>query len=115
MREGTPAQGRSSVFACQAHLEEVHRRAADETGDEDVGRLFVELVRRADLHQPARVHDRHARADGERFRLVVCHRHDRASQVVVQVLELDSCVESLAGVEVGEGVIEQQHRRSSAG
>ena len=46
---------------------EVHRRRADEAGDELIGRVVVELERRADLRDQTVLH--HDDAVGERHRL----------------------------------------------
>ena len=52
-------------------LDQVHRGRAHEPGDEEGGRTVVNLVRRADLLQPAFLHDRDAVAHGHRLHLVV--------------------------------------------
>ena len=51
--------------------QEVHRRRADEAGDEPVLRVVVELLRRADLLDAAVVHHHHAVGQRHRLDLVV--------------------------------------------
>lgn len=54
-------------------VEQVDR--TDELGDEAVGRLLVDLVRLADLLDPAGIHHRDAGGHGHRFFLVVGDHH----------------------------------------
>ena len=57
--------------AVETASHEVHRRAADEAGDEGFGRVVVELLRRRHLLYDALVQHRHALADGHCLGLVV--------------------------------------------
>ena len=74
------------VATCHAGLEgqEVHRRGADEIGDEDAGRTLVDLERWAELLDDAAVHDRDDVGHGHRFHLVVRHVHGGGLHPVVQ-------------------------------
>src|SRR5256885_563650 len=56
--EGKPeAVADGEGAAVEPALQEVRRRRADESGDEKVGRIVVQLERRADLLDAAGVHD----------------------------------------------------------
>src|SRR5207247_10249302 len=69
-RDAGAAEGHVAV---RAHREgaEVHRRRADEAGDEGVRRLVVELARRVDLLQVTVLERGDAVAEGHRLGLVV--------------------------------------------
>ena len=86
--------------------DEVHRRRADEAGDEAVRRPLVEPERLAHLlHQPV-LHHHHAVAERHRLDLVVRHVDRGGLEAVVQPLELDAHLHAQCGVEVGQGFIE---------
>ena len=73
----------------QVHkIKEVHRRRADEAGDEQVGRAVVELERRADLLDDAVVHDDDPVGHGHGFDLVVGDVDGGGLQPLVQLLDL---------------------------
>ena len=90
-------------------LDEVHLRAADEAGDEEVVRMLVQLQRRADLLDlpGAQHHD----AVGQRHRLdlVVGDVDHRRLQVLMQLRELIAHPHAQRGVEVGQRLVEQEH------
>ena len=75
-------------------VQQVHRRAREEAGDEGVGRIAVDLHRRADLDDAAVLHDADALAHGHRLDLVVGDVDDRAAEPAVQLDQLgahDGC------------------------
>ena len=61
-------------------LDEVHRRRADERGDEEVRRPRVERLRRVDLLDAAVAHDGDALAERHRLDLVVGHVDRRRAE-----------------------------------
>ena len=67
--EDPAARGEAPSF--ERAVQEVHRRRADEAGDEEVGRIVVDLARRVDLLDDALVHDRDAVGQRHRLDLVV--------------------------------------------
>ena len=101
--------------AAVAHLDraadEVHRRRADEAGDEQVGRIVVDLLRRADLADLAVLHHHDAIAQRHRLDLVVGHVHDRGLDALVQQLDLGAHVHAQLRVEVRQRLVEQEQRR----
>ena len=104
--------GRQAAVAVgHRHGGEIHRRRADEAGDEPVGRLVVELERLADLLHPAVAHDDDAVAQRHRLDLVVGDVDRGGAEPLVQLLELDAHLHAQFGVEVGQRLVEQEHPR----
>ncbi len=68
-------------------LDEVHRRRADERGDEDVLGLVVELLRGVDLLHLTVAHDGNPLAERHRLDLVVRDVDGRRAESLVQLLE----------------------------
>src|SRR5581483_11339654 len=92
----------------QHRVENVHRRGADEPGDEEIGRDLVDLVRRPDLLDDAAVHDGDARRHGHRLDLVVGDVDDGLLQLVVQLLDLEPHLGAQLRVEVRERLVEEK-------
>src|SRR5690606_22305317 len=90
---------------------EVHRRRADEAGDEAGLRMMVELVRRADLLDDAAVHDHHAIGQSHRLDLVVGDVDRRRLDLLVNLLDLGAHLHAQLGVEVGQRLVEQEDLR----
>jgi hypothetical protein len=90
-RSGEWQQLAACTEACpgRAAAHEVHRRRADETGDECRRRPVVDLVGRADLLDPAGVHDEHPLGECHRLDLVVRHEERRRAQRAVHLLDLE--------------------------
>ncbi len=93
------------------HVDEVHRRAADEAGNELVDRPLVEILGRADLLQDAEVHDGDAVAHRHCLDLVVGHVDDRGAKALVQARDLGSRLHAELGIEVGQRLVHQEHGR----
>ena len=88
---------------------EIHRRRADEAGDEARARRVVELVRRTDLLDHAVVHDDHAIGERHRLDLVVGDVDGRGAHLLVHPLDLDAHLHAQLRVEVGQRLVEQEH------
>ena len=84
---GAPDQNRGRISRQQPAAQEIHRRRADEAGDEQRGRLFVQVIRRGVLLDAAGAHDRDARRQGHRLDLVVRDIDDGGAEFLVQALE----------------------------
>ena len=69
-------------------LEEIHRRRADEAGDEQVGGAAIDLHRRADLLQLAAAHDRDPVGQHHRLFLIVGDEDDGDAELALQPLDL---------------------------
>src|SRR6266853_1598063 len=93
--------------------EKIHRGRTDETGDELVRRVVVELERRSGLLDAARVHDDDLVRHGHRLDLVVGDIDRSRLQSLVQRLDLGAHRDAQLGVEVGERLVEQEHLRLS--
>ena len=94
-------------------VEEVGR--ADEGRDERRRRLLVDLLRRAELLDPALVEDGDPVAQGERLFLVVRDEDEGDADLALQLLELDLHLLSQLEVEGAEGLVEQQGLRLDDG
>ena len=120
-RSPQPARGRTRRPAPAAAL---RRRAprphhvghAEEVGDEQGRRALVDLARRADLVDPALVHDGDPVAHAERLFLVVGDEDEGRPHLLLQRLQLDPQLAADFRVERAERLVEKQHggRRTSA-
>ena len=88
--------------------EEVHRGGADEAGDEAVGGAVEEAERGVGLLDAAGAQDDDAVGEGHRLDLVVGDVDHRRPQAGVQGGELGAHRDAELGVEVGEGLVEQE-------
>jgi hypothetical protein len=86
---------------------------AQESGAEGRGGREVERARRADLDQPAGVHQRDAVGQHQGFLLVVRDVDGRHADALEQVAQLDAHLLAQLGVEVGQRLV-QQHDRGAA-
>jgi hypothetical protein len=91
----------------------VHRRAADETGDEQVGRTGVDGLRRAHLLEDAGVEHRDAVPHRHGLDLVVGHVDDGRRQAPLQLDELGAGLHPQLGVEVRERLVHEEGLGSS--
>ncbi len=82
--------------------------AADEIGDETIGRALVEILLRADLADAALAHDDEPVGHGQRLLLVVRDHDGGEAELALQLADLDADVLPQLGVEVGERLVEQQ-------
>ena len=96
------ARPRSSVLLDEVGL-------ADEVGHEAARRTVVDLARRAQLLDPARVHHGHPVGHHERLLLVVRHVDERDPDRLLDALELDLELLAHLQVERPERLVEQQH------
>ncbi len=102
---------RDAAAAFGAAGEEIHRRRADEAGDELRRGVLVDLHRRADLLGAAGVHHEHPLRERHRLDLVVRHVQARRPQPPVQLLDLEAHLHAQLRVEVRQRLVEQEHRR----
>jgi hypothetical protein len=103
--------GHATGIALQRATQHVHRRAAEETGHEQVGRAVVQRHRRIDLLDDAVLQHHDALAQGHRFDLVVGHVDHGGAQLAVQLRDLGAHAVAQLGIEVGQRLVEQEHRR----
>ena len=101
---------RAPARGVERDVDEVHRRAADEAGDEAVDRGVVEGLRGADLLEDALVHDRDPRAHRHRLDLVVGDVDDGRLEPLVEAGDLGAGLDAQLGVEVGERLVHQEDR-----
>ena len=98
-------------MSAELAVEQVHRRRADEAGDEQIVGPVVELERRADLLDPAVVHDDDLVGHGHGLDLVVRDVDRRRLQPLMQFLDLGAHLHAQLGVEIGQRLVEQKHLR----
>ena len=110
-RSGSAEAGELDRVVGELGLDEVHRRRADERGDEEVARLAVERLRRVDLLDRAVAHHRDARAERHRLDLVVRDVDRRDAEPLVQSRELGAHVDPELRVEVRERLVHQERGR----
>ena len=103
---------RAAVGADKASLEEVHRRRADERGDEHVVGLVVERPRVAPTcwSMPVAEHG-HPVAHRHRLDLVVGDVDRGGLEVALQPGDLRAHLHAELGVEVRQRLVHQEHRR----
>ena len=97
--------GGGAVAACG---EEVHRGGADEAGDEAVGGAVEEGERGVGLLDAAGAEDDDAVGERHRLDLVVGDVDHRGAEAGVQARELGAHGDAELGVEVGEGLVEEE-------
>ncbi|ELY62173.1 phenol hydroxylase [Natronolimnohabitans innermongolicus JCM 12255] len=100
--------GRLEAAFVERPLREVHRRRANEAGDEQVRRLVVTLEGRRDLLEFPGVEDGDAVGHRHCLGLVVGDVDDRRPQFAVESLELRAHVHSELRVQVGEWLVHQE-------
>ena len=109
-RQAQPAV-RHEAVRFDAAPDEVHGRRADEAGDEQVVGTVVEVERGADLLDDAVMHDDDLVGHGHGLDLVVRHVDGGRLQALVQLLDLGAHGDAQFGVEVGQGLVEQEDLR----
>ena len=97
--------GAAALEPCR---QQIHRRRADEFGDEDVLRRIIEFQRRADLFDHAVAQDDDAIGHGQRLDLVVGDINRRRFQALMQRLDLAAHADPELGVQVGQRFVEQE-------
>ena len=108
VEHGADATARSRSLAHHAAAE---IGFADEAGDEARLRSLVEIVRRADLQQPAMVEHRDTVGHGEGLGLVMRDEHDRDPDLALQMFCLDLHLLAQVLVERRKRLVHQQHAR----
>ena len=74
------------------------------------GRVLVDLGGRSGLHDAARVHHRHPVAQNQCLLPVVGHEHRGHLRIPQQLAHLGAHLAPQGGVQVGEGLVQQQDR-----
>ena len=87
-------------------------RDAEEAGDERGPRLLVELARRAELLDPAAVHDHDPVGHGHGLFLVVRDVDEGDADLVLDALQLELHLLAQLEVERAERLVEEQHPRT---
>ena len=90
---------------------DVHRRGADEAGDEDVGRAIVQLGRSADLLQDAELDDGDAVAHRQSLGLIVGHVQGGDAELTLQGSDLRTGLHTELGIQVGQRLIHEEDLR----
>jgi hypothetical protein len=93
--------------ALDGRLDQVHRRRADESADEEIDRPLVQLLRRRHLLDLPLAHDCDAVAHRHRLDLVVCDINRRHAEVVLDARDLGAHVDSELRVQVRERLVHE--------
>src|SRR5665647_3121498 len=101
----------SGVAFCHRRLHHVHGRTADETADEQVHGVVVELLGRRHLLQLAFAHHGDTVAHGHGLDLVVGHVDRGHAQLVLQAADLGTHLHAQLCVEVGERLVHEKGLR----
>ena len=107
-RARSSPNGRLQRVARHRRGQEVHRRRADEPGDEEVDRLLVELARRRDLLEDALAQHADPVAEGHGLGLVVGDVDRRDAEPALQARDLGAHLPAQLGVEVRQRLVEQE-------
>src|SRR3954469_11004300 len=93
------------------HLDQVHRRGADEAGDEEVGRAVVHVARRVDLLEQTVLEDGHAVAHRHGLDLVVGDVDGGDAETALQRGDLRTGGDAELGVEVRQRLVHEEDLR----
>ena len=111
-RTPTTTSAELAVLGQLARVDEAERRRADvqvqEAGHEDVPRLVVDGLRRADLLDPAAIHHRHQVGQDQRLVVIVGHVHRGDAELAQQDLQVDAILLPQRLVEIGERLVDQE-------
>ena len=91
--------------------DEVHRRRAHETGDEEVGGIVVDPCGDPNCCTSPAFMTAILSPRSWPLDLVVGHIDDGGAHAVVELLDLGTHLDAQLGVEVGERLVEQEQRR----
>ena len=105
----SPASCDLSLVGAQRH--QIHRRRADEGGDEGGRGLLVDVERIADLLDLAAVHDHENIGQRHRLELVVGDVDRGRGETALQFADFDAHGDAQLGVEVRQRLVEQKHFR----
>ena len=92
-------------------LVQVHRRRADERGDEEVRGLLVQVLRGGELLERAVAHDRDPVSHRHRLGLVVGDVERRHAEPPLDAQHLAAHLDAQVGVEVRERLVHEEHGR----
>src|SRR5581483_11229124 len=92
-------------------IKEVHGGRADETGHKEVGRVIVQLLRRAKLLDETAVQYSDARSHRHRFGLIVRHVDEGGLHALVNLGDFGARLHAQLGVQVGEWLVQQEDLR----
>ena len=105
------AHAQPDAVLLQAAAQEIHRRRADEAGDEARLRMMIEVLRRGDLLDHAAVHDHDAVGQRHRLDLIVGDIDRGGLDHLMHALDLGAHLHAQLGVEVRQRLVEQEHLR----
>src|SRR5207249_749566 len=106
-RERELESGKPETAVRDVGLDEVHRGRADECCDEEVHGRPVEALRRVDLLDLARVHDRRTLPERHRLHLVVRDVDSRDAELRMEPGEVGADADTELRVEVRERLVHE--------
>ncbi|NCL74794.1 hypothetical protein AIIKEEIJ_02240 [Rhodococcus sp. YH1] len=112
-RHGDPQTAEHGRAVADGRVEQVHAGRPDESGDEGVDRVVVQVAGRGDLLQAAAVEDGHPIPHGHRLHLIMGDVHGRGAQPTLQSRDLRACADPQLRVEVAQRFVHAEHRGPS--
>ena len=103
--------GQNDLVALDPRRQEIHRRCADEAGDEEVARVLVDLLGAADLLDDARFHHHDPVGHRHRLDLVMGDEDHGRLQLLGQRLDLGPDLAAQLRIEIRQGFVEQEDLR----
>ena len=110
-RHAEPVAAQAAFPVLQPAWQEVHRRLADEAGDEEIGRVVVERLGRAQLLQHAVVHHRQAVGQRHRLDLIMGYVDGADSKALLEPFELTTQFYLVGRVQVRDRLVHEQDPR----
>ena len=109
------AEGGNNIlsFTIQFHVEEVHLGAADEAGDELIGRIVIQVLGGIYLLDDAVLHNNDTAGHGHSFGLVMGNVDEGCLQSLMQLGDFSTHRDAQLGVQVGQRFVEQEYLRIS--
>jgi len=97
-----------AVLLGEAYGEEVHLRGADESGNEQIGGIVVEVLGGVNLLDETVLHNYDAGTHGHSFGLVVGNIDEGGLQALMELGDLSSHLNAQLGVEVGKRFVHKE-------
>ncbi len=102
-----------AILRVQASLQHIHRRAAEETGHEQIGWAVVQRHRTIDLLDHAILEHHDTLAERHRLDLIVGDVDHGGTELAVQLRDLGAHAVAQLGIQIGQRLVEQKNTDDS--